>query len=257
MIRCLGYRSDVALLAFHAEILEKPRYTVIRSPGEPGHYWGNFLLYPAPPGDLATWEADFKAEFPASRHRAFGWDDPTGALGNIAPFQDARYDVVELAVMATHTPAEVPVPDVLVRPIASDEDWEQVFQLQVLCEDSGHHPKEAYTHFKRKQLARYRAMDAAGLGHWWGAFVGPTLVADLCLFANPHGEARYQSVETHPAYRRRGICRYLVAEAARRTPADTYVVIALAHEPAVQVYASAGFDIVENQAGAAWWPELG
>lgn len=38
---------------------------------------------------------------------------------------------------------------------------------------------EGYVTFRRRLMARYRAMSEAGLGHWYGAFLGQALVADL------------------------------------------------------------------------------
>ena len=63
-------------------------------------------------------------------------------------------------------------------------------------------------------MAHYRQMQRAGLGGWFGAFLGNRVVADLGLFCIG-GVGRFQTVETVPEFRRQGICGTLVYQAAR------------------------------------------
>lgn len=93
------------------------------------------------------------------------------------------------------------------------EDWESVIKLQTLCADPKYF-NGYYEDFKRKQIAEYRQMTEAGMGNWFGAFIGDTLVGDLGIFfENEIG--RYQNVGTHPNYRRKGIYGTLVYEAGK------------------------------------------
>jgi predicted GNAT family acetyltransferase len=91
-------------------------------------------------------------------------------------------------------------------------------------------------------MARYRRMSEAGLGHWFGAFLGRTLLADAGLFH--FGElARFQSVGTHPDFRRQGIAAALIYQMAQagleRSP--TLVIVADPTMGADRVYRSVGF----------------
>jgi ribosomal protein S18 acetylase RimI-like enzyme len=147
--------------------------------------------------------------------------------------------------------------EVTVRPLESDEDWEQATLTQIACREAGH-TLEGYTRFKRDQMQRYRRMSQAGLGHWFGAFLGPQLTADLGLFkAGRLG--RFQSVGTHPAYRRLGICGALVYQASRygfeQMGLETLVMVADENYHAAKIYESIGFTPQEHQVGLDWWPK--
>jgi len=75
-----------------------------------------------------------------------------------------------------------------------------------------------------------------------------------------HGErlARYQSVMTDAAYRRRGLCRALVAAAARHAReqlrADRLIIAAAAGEMPEKLYASLGFAAAGLQRGVQRMP---
>jgi GNAT superfamily N-acetyltransferase len=95
-------------------------------------------------------------------------------------------------------------------------------------------------------------MADAGLGAWFGAFVEGRLVADRGVFVEG-GVARFQAVETHPEFRRRGICATLVHESARHAlatlGAERLVMVADAHYHAGRIYESLGFRPTERQLG--------
>ena len=50
-VTSLGLRTDVALRVLEgAEVIDRGDHLVVRSLGNPGFWWGNFLLLGAPPG---------------------------------------------------------------------------------------------------------------------------------------------------------------------------------------------------------------
>ena len=60
------WATDIAGAARGRGSLERREgYLVVRSPQNPLHHWGNFLLFDEPPaaGDGERWEALFEAEF--------------------------------------------------------------------------------------------------------------------------------------------------------------------------------------------------
>jgi len=126
---------------------------------------------------------------------------------------------------------------------------------QILCRESAF-GLEGYTVFKRQQMARYRAMVRAGWGQWFGAFLDNRLVADLGLFCR-EGIGRFQTVGTHPDYRRRGICGTLVYQAAcygfEHLDAQTLVMIADEAYHAAKIYESVGFTPSEHLVALDWW----
>jgi ribosomal protein S18 acetylase RimI-like enzyme len=81
-------------------------------------------------------------------------------------------------------------------------------------------------------------------GGWWLGRLQGRIAGSMGLFFDgPLG--RYQTVATHPAFRRRGVARTMVTELARRgfaRPATELLVIAADRDYfATQLYQSCGF----------------
>lgn len=264
-IRSLGYRTDLIFPAFDGEIIDRMDYLVIRTPTNPTFYWGNFLLFSRPPreGDLERWRALFAQEIgvpPQVKHQVFGWDSPEGTEGAVQPFLAAGFRLERNLVLASTAPLlpARPSSEVRIRPLKTDADWERAVENQVACREPEFEEGE-YLQFQRQQMARYRRLAASGHGDWYGAFIGRRLVADLGLF-NREGVGRYQSVVTHPAFRRRGIAGTLVCEAGRQALAryglQALVIVADQDSSPARLYASLGFAPAEQQLGLEWWPEI-
>jgi ribosomal protein S18 acetylase RimI-like enzyme len=250
-LRSLGYRTDLIFPAFDGEIIDRGNYLVVRTPSNPTFYWGNFLLFAKPPqeGDYQAWRDLFAREIGASpeiEHESFGWDSPEGTEGVIQPFLDAGFEAersVVLTAAAPHAPAR-PSRAAVIRVLESQADWERAVELQVLCRGP-EHEEPGYRLFRQRTMARYRKMVAAGLGHWYGAFIEGRLVADLGVFHDGKGPGRYQSVETHPNFRRQGIAGTLIYEAGRQAVArhrlHTLVMVVDAASGPARLYQSLGF----------------
>ena len=254
----LGYRTDLLFHRFGGEVVDRGSYLVIRTPSNPNYYWGNFLIFSAPPqpGDFRRWNAVFEHEVgtpPRINHKVFTWDTTDGNNGAVGDFLEAGFELGEEVVMAT---------DTLVRPkryhyglelrtLTTDADFAEHLELHVLCrqDDAG------YRKFFKTRAKSYRQMIAAGLGRWFGAFLDGKLVADMGIFGE--GElARYQSVVTHPDFRRRGVCSTLLYEvghfALETLGAKTLVIVADDHYFAKSIYAAVGFRVHERQGSLEW-----
>jgi GNAT superfamily N-acetyltransferase len=262
ILKALGCRTDLIFPAFDGEIIDRGDYLVVRSPLNPTFYWGNFLLFSAPPqeGDFERWRELFKREIgspPRVEHQAFGWDSPEGETGVIEPFLRAGFDASLDVVLTTSEPRPPARPSsaVNVRPLSSAADREQAVDLQVLCREP-EHEEAGYREFRHRAMDRYRRMGEAGLGHWYGAFLGDRLVADLGVFHDGRGLGRYQSVETHPDFRRQGIAGTLIYEAGRQAIArhDLHTLVIIAEEDAspARLYQSLGFVPTEKSIGVLW-----
>ena len=256
----LGYRTDLIFPAFDGIIEDRGDYIVIRTPKNPGYYWGNYLLFREAPvaGDLERWSTLFAKEI-ASHQRAdhvvFGWD--SNDAGAIEQFRDAGFQVNQTVLMEgidIGSSDDPPIP-FEIRPLRSDAEWESAIDNQVICRDPVHE-ESGYRRYRTRDMERYRQMADAGLGAWFGAFDGDRVVGDLGLFGFDQ-LARYQSVETHPDYRRRGIARTLVATAAawsKREMATERLVIAAEPETvAERIYGSLGFEGDQMQWGVERW----
>jgi ribosomal protein S18 acetylase RimI-like enzyme len=247
-IRSLGYRSDLMIRVLEgSQLTDRGTYAVIRTPQNPDFWWGNFLLLRSMPERDDTWLDTFAAEFPGSRHLTLGVDvtDATDA-GTLAGMRGQL-----LAVLTAESVSEPPFPhrSAVVRPLASEDDWQQA--ALVRAEISAGTPG-AYPQFLRARVAAERALTEAGHGWWFGAFVDGELAATLGLITDGSGLARYQNVETHPAFRRRGLAGTLVwkaGEHALRSGARTLVIVADPAEGAIRVYRSVGFTQTQTQLG--------
>jgi ribosomal protein S18 acetylase RimI-like enzyme len=265
-VRSLGYRTDLFFPAFDGEIVPCEGYLAIRTPSNPSFYWGNFLLFALPPqeGDFLKWRELFAREIggpPEVKHQTFGWDSPEGKEGVVEPFLHAGFRLFRGVVLtcaqlepASNRPAEVSV-----RALRTDLDWGQAVACQVACREA-EFEEEEFRAFRCRQMDRYRKMVDAGRGGWFGAFLGERLVADLGIF-HAEGLGRFQSVETHPDFRRRGIAGNLIQVAGRLVAPEhglhTLVIVAEADSPAARLYESLGFRVTERQLGLEWWPEMG
>ena len=242
-VRSLGYITDLAILALEgSQVTDRGDHLVIRTPGNPNYWWGNFLLLrDLRPGSGGGWMARFAAEFPDARHAALGLDD-TGDV-TVDPGEFAGMTVERNSVMtatSVHAPPR-PNTEAVLRTLEGDADWRQSLELAAAV-----HPGDAGDDagFLATRLAARRALTEAGHGAWFGAFLDGTLVSQLGLIMGKSGPARYQSVETHPAARRRGLAGTLVWQAGATVLTGgrrTLVMVADPEEGAIRVYRSVGF----------------
>ena len=234
-----------------AFVTEADGYLVIRSPDNPAFWWGNFLLLAAPPepGSAASWLATFGAEFPEAKHVALGVDSTTPEVLVPADFLDAGLLPERASVMIA---ARVREPDWLnhdaeVRALVSDDDWVQSVELSIRCAEDETVDRD----FLDRRAAARRSVTEQGHGAWFGAFHDGRLVAQLGLFGTDVGLARFQSVETDPAARRRGLAGTLLWHAGRygleTLGAKILVIVADPAAEAIRLYRSVGFTDAETQ----------
>jgi len=266
-LRSLACRTDLIFPRYDGEITDRGHYLVVKTPDNPGFYFGNFLLFAQAPaaGDFPRWCSLFEKEFganPLIRHKTFLWDAIGDDPGELQPFVDHGYDLEKSSVL---TASSVRRPDkhwpdshgneLTVRPLQGDADWSAVIENQIQCRQE-HFEIEAYRGFKTKQMNRYRRMSEAGLGYWFGAFYQGRIVADLGVYFDGT-VARFQSVETHPEFRRKGACGTLVHQASlyvlEKHGIQHLVMVADAGSHPARIYESVGFLPTEKQYAAFWY----
>jgi ribosomal protein S18 acetylase RimI-like enzyme len=221
-----GWHTDFVLHRFGAEVLEREDCLVVRTPANPSFYWGNCLLLPQAPRDedLALWLARFDAEIaqrqPLSRHVAIGVDAAYGGQP-LPAWRAAGFHVQRTTMLCLHPgglqpPARPARGGVTVRPLDLATEHDAVIEVEAT--DAGGFEPAGYRAYLRLQGQRYRAMQAAGLLHWFGLWCDGTLAASCGLLrdaAAPGASARFQRVVTHDAWRRRGLCTALVHAVTR------------------------------------------
>ncbi|MSO96487.1 MAG: N-acetyltransferase [Thermoleophilia bacterium] len=271
--RSLVAATDIDVLPEDRVIEQRDGYLLVRSPSNPAHYWGNYLLFDeAPsPGDAPRWEARFDAEFgqePRVRHRAFTWDR-TGSGSEAALDEFARRGYVSeesvgLVARADRVRAHPRENrQVVVRALdpaadADEEQWSAIVELQVAGREQGQ-DEPGYRAYSRARLDDLRALFRAGRGAWFVA-VEPArgeIVAG-CGVVVTDGRGRFQAVDTALDYRRRGICSRLVVDAARLSVdlyrAERFVIVADAGYHALGLYESLGFEEEERTFGVCLRP---
>jgi len=180
----------------------------------------------------------------------------------VGPFLEAGFRLEQSAVLSARSVVQPPKLNTVceVRPLLSDADWEERVEL-ALAVNAAEPPEkregEGYRDFVTRKAEEYRRMVAAGLGQWFEAYLEGRLAATLGLFVW-EGLGRFQSVETHPAYRRRGLCGTLVYRTARiglrEMGAQTLVMVADPGYVAIRIYASVGFRVSEPMWGLERYP---
>ena len=272
VVRSLVWATELDVLPLDRVIERKDGFLVIRSPSNPAHFWGNFLLFDDAPaaGDGPRWEALFDEAFasePGVRHRAFGWDRADGPVGAAREeFADRGYDIDDNVGLVADAQRLAGHPrenrDVLVQELdpadgADAELWDAVVEVQVAGRDEAH-DEEGYRTFTRARLEARRALFRSGRGAWYVATDPATGdVAGSCGIVVSNGRGRFQVVDTALAYQRRGVCSRLVVEAARRAQkdygAERFVIVADAGYHALGLYESLGFSRLERVAGVCLW----
>ena len=248
-VRSLGYRTDLAILALEgSHVTDRGDHMVIRTPANPDYWWGNFLLLrDLKPGSGSGWMKRFAAEFPDAQHLALGLDETDPS--SVDPSELAGMTMERNAVMtatSVHAPSHANT-EAVFRTLEGDADWRQSSELAAAIY-AGEPGGDA--EFLTARQAAKRALTEAGHGAWFGAFLDGTLVSQLGLIAGESGLARYQSVETHPAARRRGLAGTLVWHAsvtALNRDTSTLVMVADPGDDAIRVYRSVGFTVTEPQ----------
>lgn len=255
----LSWHTDLAVLRLEGSTIEdRSDHLVVRTPANPVYYWGNFVLVTDPErvDEPEHWLEVFEAEFPEAAHRAIGLVTQ--------PADPDAWKAIDLRItpddvlVAETCPEPTPVPQgYLVKQITDVIEWEQSSGLRV-SEFADGDPREA--EHERKRTAVRRALSEEGSLAWFGAFHGDRLVAELGIVDCGEGVARYQSVVTSAAHRRKGIAGHLLGVAARwgvERGLRRWVIVADGGSDASRLYRSRGFAPVDGGARAQRSPGWG
>jgi ribosomal protein S18 acetylase RimI-like enzyme len=253
-VTSLGNRTDLALLQLGGtQVEDRGDHLVVRSPHNPTFWWGNFLLLSVvpPATDTDLWLGRFAAEFPDAAHLALAFDGVDGKVVDLAAFA-ARGMHCEVSTVMTATvvhPPPRPDAEATYRALTSDDDWSQSVALRVACNEAEN--DHDHLEFTTLRAATNRRLVEGGHGAWFGAFVDGQLLSQMGLVAASPGLARFQSVETHPDARGRGLAGTLVHHVSQygfsELGATTLVMVADPDYSAIRLYRSVGFADTESQ----------
>jgi ribosomal protein S18 acetylase RimI-like enzyme len=254
-VESLGYRTDLMLRQLEGStVTDAGGYLVVASPAHPDFWWGNFLLLPATAlrEEPDAWMSRFAQTFPEARHVALGIDATTAAGAGPARFLAAGLRAEVNTVLTATALREPPHPSPAeCRRLAGDDDWRQALELRMACSDAVRLVDGP--EFEARRVRQARHLSEAGHGACFGAFQAGRLLAQLGVFSDGSGIARYQNVETHPAARRQGLAGTLICHAGRYALAElgasVLVIVADPGYSAIRIYRSAGFADQEVQLG--------
>ena len=272
----LGWRTHLIFPRFDAQVIARADYLLVRTPHNPAFWWGNFLLFDHVPahGEATRWLARFDTEFADQRsesgHIALGIDshDPFEMPHELLRAGFTRHSEAVLTMRRSELrdpPSPLPS-GFRIAVLDLPAQLSLAVEQQVASDEGDHQPVAGYRAFRQRQMLRYTAMVQAGQGHWFGVFAstgnGEELVADCGVFRD--GDAghasdnaatsvgRFQFVSTHPAWRRRGLCRALIRSACWHgfdtMGLHTLVIAADPDDVAISLYESLGF-----QRGVSTW----
>jgi GNAT superfamily N-acetyltransferase len=250
-IASLAFRTDLMVLGLGgSEVEHGDRYVVVRTPANPTYFWGNFVLFATPvePDAMEERLDLFAGVFPDAAHVAWGIDSVDGTVGAEEELVAAGFEVSRDTVLIASALHRSSRPtDAELRPIESDADWRQALALHIACTEGDEHVTEE---FLAGQVAAARALTELGHATWFGVFEDGRLLSSLGIVSDGSGLARFQSVETHPDARRRGLASALVhhaGKAALDRGAKRLVIVADPEYHAIGIYRSLGFVDWETQ----------
>jgi len=264
-LQSLSLRTELMLRSFQSEVVEKLEYIVIRTPQNPSFRWGNYLIFQQPPqaGDLERWKAIFAQEIggpPVINHVLLAWDGVVGQQGAAQEFVQAGFSLEESLAL---TAKSVNPPPKLnrqceVRALESDAAWEEWLELalaSMAAEPPDKREGRGYRAYLEKTILERQGMIAAGWGQWFGAYLDGKLGSSMGLFIR-QGLGRFQSVDTHPEFRRQGLAGTLLYHVAQKgfleMGAEDLVIVADENYFAKNIYASVGFGPTERTVAVKW-----
>jgi len=235
-------RTDLFVMRPETVFEDHGTYGVRRTPTAPSYYSGNLLLLGEPlvPARLETWAGVFHDAFRDSgvRHFRLEWTGPPPTAEERAAYQAAGYELTTILCMTAQAP--VPVerlnPALEIRPLRDDDSG----RLRRFLLDTNPDWGAPFMDFMVANiLLRHRELE----GGWWLGWLDGQVAGSMGLFFDgPLG--RFQSVDTHPAFRRRGVARTMVAHLTQhglaRPQTERLVIAADQDYFAVRLYEQGG-----------------
>ena len=247
-MKTIGSRTDLFFSQLTGIVTQHAEYTAIHTPSNPTFWWGNCLIFNRAPKleDTNRWLELFRAEHPDAKHIAIGWDED--AAGETDGFLTAAPGL-EVGVSSVLTATALNVPrhpnaEAELRTLESDADWAARLELTTAVKDYGFEYLSRENANRRKQVAD-------GHGAWFGAFLSGKLVSSMGVFNTGDGLGRFQTVDTHPVFERRGLCGTLLHHAGQyafeHLGVTELVIVADPAYHAQRIYESVGFKLVQTQ----------
>ncbi|MDA5093008.1 GNAT family N-acetyltransferase [Aliiroseovarius sp. KMU-50] len=255
-MKSLEFASDLMVLRGQCEVETYSDRIVQRSPSQPNFWFGNRVLFRDPPRDATALVAQFQTDLPDAEHICLGWDIPNLPIHDVKQMFEAQGLKVEAADTLALS-GDLNRPDLprglTTRAFERESDWHQSEAISRSQHFVDGLPEEGLDRFLSGQSAARQAQISKGFGQWFGAFDGDQLLGDMGIFFDDR-VIRYQSVQTHEKYRRRGICSALLCHALdwakAKAPQARPLIVAESNSDAGRLYLRAGFELFETTVSA-------
>ena len=246
--RSLALITELGLAATHGRVTDRGEYVVVEVPAMPTWAAANYLALPRvpEPARIAYWIERCEQELVAARTLSFRWDDPSDDELGRAALRNAGFTIDQNEVMAAN---EVLAPPhaMAIRALESGE----VLSTALLAWALADRHDERMRQLLHARASWFADLVDRGVARFYGAFdtvAGASKLVASCGLVDLGPIARYQDVQTLPAYRRRGLAGALLATAARELPGKRYVIMTTADSDGARVYQRVGFQRVERTA---------
>lgn len=249
-----GWKTDLGILSLSGSEIETfDDHLVVRTPTNPEYHWGNCLLVldPTAVDESEKWVDRYRAVFPNNEWIAVGLPQMPS---NEAGWDKQGITLEQLDVLTTSSlPKAHPLPAGYTSQHFAEQDWEALTRREIsnLLAEGGYEPAATEAFAVESNASRQR-LCADGSAAWFGAYIEDELVASLGIVKCAM-TARYQSVETSEAHRRKGLTSHLLGLAAswsHEQGCNRWVIVTEETNAAGRVYRRAGFspDISEVNA---------
>ena len=247
-MKTIGSRTDLFFSQLTGIVTQHAEYMAIHTPSNPTFWWGNCLIFNRAPRleDTDRWLTMFRTEHPTAKHIAIGWDEdaPGETAGFLAAVPGLEVNPMSvLTATALHAP-RYPNADAELRPLSGDADWAARLELTAAVKDY------SLDYLSPENASRRRQVEA-GHGVWFGAFLGGRLVSSMGVFNTGDGLGRFQTVDTHPDFERRGLCGTLLHHAGQyaleHLNVNELVIVADPAYHAQRISESVGFKVAQIQ----------
>lgn len=241
----LGLFTDIRIQAEVVQVQSIEQDFLIQSVDAPDYYYGNMLWVGQVPeqAQIERLENIFASQMPTAKHRTIAWLG--GQVVDQDAWQAAGYTLHQTATLTRSAPGEPLSCDYVLRPLSSEQDWQQWIQMQFSEYQKEY--GESYLDYVTHCAERYQAISQHG--EYMGAFDGDELVAAAGLYCFD-GIARFQSIMTKAAYRKQGIASALIQFSLSRQTYQQAVIVAEADSGPQRLYQKNGF--AEFERDSAW-----
>lgn len=259
MVVPTGWATDLEVRRLSGAVIEqRPGFTVVRSPRNPGFHWGNFVLVWDRDLALAVGECleAFAEEFPGADHVAIGLPDEPAA----GPWRARGLAVESELVLVSDAPcaATPPAAGYQVGALVAPADWAALVAHDLAGDAQDvHRADPQFRRFVARRAEERAELSARGVAAFFGAFrpgAGLVAVVGVVLCGPVSGArqvARFQHVSTAEEHRSRGLATHLLGRAAAwaaERGADRWEIHVEPATAAHRLYAGLGF----GPAGRTW-----